>query len=84
MLIKEIYKGDTSTDLQSFHGKDDRVMDDIIESWRDLVLPHLLCTDCDTWKQSYQSLLAMPINGLKHTNFFNIKLTNDAMNDRVS
>lgn len=41
--MKEIYKGDNSTDLQSFHGKVDRVMDDIIESWRDLVLPHLLC-----------------------------------------
>ena len=79
--MKEIYKGNTSTDLQSFHGKVDRVMDDIIESWREPCLaPSTVC--CDTWKQSYQSLLAtvwsmMPFNGLKHINFFNIKLTND-------
>ena len=42
ILMKEIYKEDNSTDLESFLGKVDRVMDNIIESWRDLALPHLL------------------------------------------
>ena len=42
MILEEIYTRDNATDLDSVHGKVERVVDDDVMSWRDGALSHML------------------------------------------